>query len=90
MPLPGGRSTLDVAGQGFAVLTANDSDDWRKVAEETQRVLNVLIAVQSVTEPNVPGTVLVRPDGVIAWCTSKPAEAAGLQRAMSDVLHRLT
>jgi hypothetical protein len=32
--------------------------------------------------PNLAGTVLVRPDGVIAWRTPQPAAAAGLDHAL--------
>ena len=88
VPLPGGRSTLDVAGHGFALLTTDDADGWRNVADKLQQDLNVPMAVQPVAEPNLAGTVLVRPDGVIAWRTVQPAAQAGLDDVLLDLLHR--
>jgi 2-polyprenyl-6-methoxyphenol hydroxylase-like FAD-dependent oxidoreductase len=88
VPLSPGRSTLDVAGHGFALLTADDGDGWRNVANKVHQVLDVPIAVQPVTEPNLTGMVLVRPDGVIAWRTRQPATAAGLDHNLRRLLHR--
>ena len=82
-----GRSTLDVAGHGFALLTAGDADDWHPVADEAQQAVGVTLAVESVAEPNLAGTVLVRPDGVIAWHTQEVA-AAELTDALLGLLHR--
>jgi 2-polyprenyl-6-methoxyphenol hydroxylase-like FAD-dependent oxidoreductase len=88
VPLPSGRSTLDVAGHGFALLTAEDEDGWRNEADRVQQALGVPITVQTVAEPNLAGTVLVRPDGVIAWRTPQPAATARLDNALMRLLHR--
>jgi hypothetical protein len=82
--LSGGRSTLDVAGHGFALLTADDGAHARTVADEVQQAQHVDIAAQAVADPNLTGTALVRPDGVIAWRT--PQVAA---KELDDVLHSL-
>ncbi|MBO0844546.1 MAG: hypothetical protein J2P22_03925 [Nocardioides sp.] len=42
------------------------------------------IAVDHVAEPHLTGTVLVRPDGVIAWRTVQ-----GAARELTDALLRL-
>ncbi len=86
--LPDGRSSLDVAGHGFAVLTTGDTDVWHKTADQAQQSLEVPVAVAVVDEPNLQGAALVRPDGVIAWRTTEPEAAAGLDTALARVLDR--
>jgi 2-polyprenyl-6-methoxyphenol hydroxylase-like FAD-dependent oxidoreductase len=75
------RSTLDVGGRGFALLTAGDPAPVRQAAEEVRQVS---LAVEHVADPNLEGTVLVRPDGVIAWRTAQVASAE-----LSEVLDRI-
>jgi aklavinone 12-hydroxylase len=84
--LSGGRSTVDVAGHGFAVLVDGGEDDWRKVADEVQRELSVPIAVQRVQDEGLSGAALVRPDGVIAWRTNEAAAASGLTASLRMIL----
>ncbi len=84
VPLSDGRSTLDVGGHGFALLTAGDPAHMSQVADEVRQVP---IAVEGVADPNLTGTVLVRPDGVIAWRTEQPT-TAGLTDALLSVLGR--
>lgn len=86
--LPDGRSTVDVAGRGFAVLVDDSADDWRKVADEAERELSVPVAVQVVQDEGLRGAVLVRPDGVIAWRTSEAAAASDLTGVLRGLLHR--
>jgi 2-polyprenyl-6-methoxyphenol hydroxylase-like FAD-dependent oxidoreductase len=86
--LPDGRSTLDVAGHGFAVLVDSAEDDWRKVAEAARQALDVPIQVQLVDDDSLQGAALVRPDGVIAWRTGESAGASGLDRVLAGLLHR--
>jgi 2-polyprenyl-6-methoxyphenol hydroxylase-like FAD-dependent oxidoreductase len=86
--LEDGRSTVDVAGRGFAVLVDGAPDDWRKVADEAQRELSVPIAVQQVQDDGLTGAALVRPDGVIAWRTGEAAAASGLGAALHVLLDR--
>jgi hypothetical protein len=88
VPMPDGRSTIDVAGHGFALLSADEEDGWRNVADKAGQDLEVPISVQPVADPSLAGTVLVRPDGVIAWRTVQPAAQAGLDQVPLDLLHR--
>ena len=65
------RSTVDLADHGFALMVTDDEDGWGKVADETQRLLGVSIAVQPLGgTTHWQGAALVRPDGVVAWRTS--------------------
>ena len=84
--LPGNRSTLDVAGHGFALLAADDADAWQKVADDVGESLHVPVTVEAVTDWNLRGAVLVRPDGVVAWRTTHPAATARLDDALERVL----
>jgi 2-polyprenyl-6-methoxyphenol hydroxylase-like FAD-dependent oxidoreductase len=86
------RSTLDVAGHGFALFVTGDADDWRKVADDAQRTLGVPVAVQALDQATVSwsGAALVRPDAVIAWRTDEAAAAAGLISVLAAVLDRGT
>jgi 2-polyprenyl-6-methoxyphenol hydroxylase-like FAD-dependent oxidoreductase len=84
--LPDGRSTVDVAGHGFALLVADGAEDWRKVADEVESTLGVPIAVQAVDDAGLSGAALVRPDGVVAWRTTEAAVAAGLGGVLAGLL----
>jgi 2-polyprenyl-6-methoxyphenol hydroxylase-like FAD-dependent oxidoreductase len=83
VPLPDGRSTVDVPGHGFALLTADADGAWHKAAEEAQDAFGVPVVVQHVDDEALIGAALVRPDGVIAWrSTEGPAP-------LDDVLARV-
>jgi hypothetical protein len=77
---PGG-STLDAANAGFAVLTDDAHDAWRRAAADVEKSLGVTVAVSAVDasafEPDQAaewtGAVLIRPDAVIAWKPDAPA-----------------
>ncbi|HEU4567090.1 MAG TPA: FAD-dependent monooxygenase [Marmoricola sp.] len=71
VPLPDGRSTVDVPGHGFAVLCSDSEDEWRKVADEARRTYGVSVVVERVADDGLAGAALVRPDGVIAWRTTQ-------------------
>jgi hypothetical protein len=88
VPLDDGRSTVDLAGHGFAVLVAAADEDWRKVADEVERQHSVPVVVHEVRDDGLEGAVLVRPDGVIAWQTQESAAASGLDSAVSRLLGR--
>jgi aklavinone 12-hydroxylase len=88
--LGGGRSTVDVAGHGFAVLVDGSVEDWRKVADEAERELSVPVAVQEVQDDGLQGAALIRPDGVIAWRTGDAAAASDLTGVLRSLLHRST
>ncbi|HET8615186.1 MAG TPA: hypothetical protein VFL94_06645, partial [Actinomycetales bacterium] len=91
LPLPNGRSTVDVAGHGFAVLVDGAGEDWRKVADEAERELTVPVVVQEVQDEALQGAALVRPDGVIAWRSNEAAAAASdLTGVLRGLLHRST
>ena len=81
-----GRSTVDVPGHGFAVLTSGAVEQWRRLADEAGRALGVPVAVEEVHDDGLDGAVLVRPDGVIAWRGQEPR--ADLQAALARVLDR--
>jgi len=86
-----GSSTLDAAGPGFALLTGEDHELWRRAADEVEDARGVAVAVTPVDPAGLTGAVLVRPDGVIAWKPGKPAaEAAGqLGTVLAGLLSRI-
>jgi 2-polyprenyl-6-methoxyphenol hydroxylase-like FAD-dependent oxidoreductase len=85
-----GRSTVDVAGHGFALFVTADEDGWRKVADEAQQGLGVRVAVQRLDGPGEwQGAALVRPDGVVGWRTAEAPATAGLQQALTKLLGRV-
>ncbi|MFM9614562.1 FAD-dependent monooxygenase [Streptomyces niveiscabiei] len=95
------RSTHDLVGTGFALLTGPDAAVWAEAAEQVAGKLSVPLTVtrldeaawQSLpgTDPAGAGAVLVRPDQHVAWraagAEADPAEA--LAEAFALVLgHR--
>jgi 2-polyprenyl-6-methoxyphenol hydroxylase-like FAD-dependent oxidoreductase len=92
------KSTLDAAGPGFALLTDQAHDHWRRVAGEVEDALGVAIAVQPIDPAALPGpaepstttartgwtgAALIRPDGVIGWKPDAPAaDAVGRLRTV--------
>ncbi|PWG08633.1 aromatic ring hydroxylase [Streptomyces sp. V2] len=95
------RSTHDLVGTGFALLTGPDAAAWAEAAEQVAGKLSVPLTVtrldeaawQSLpgTDPAGAGAVLVRPDQHVAWraagTEADPAEA--LAEAFALVLgHR--
>jgi len=85
--LGNGRSTVDVPGHGFAVLTAGDDEQWRALADAAGQAFGVPVAVEQVNDEGLDGAVLVRPDGVIAWRAEAPS--ADLNHALARVLDRV-
>ncbi len=85
-PLPDGRSTVDVAGPGFAVFCTDSQAEWGKVAEEAEKAFGVPVSVEHVTGAGLAGTALVRPDGVVAWRTSQLP--VSLDEVLAAVLDR--
>jgi 2-polyprenyl-6-methoxyphenol hydroxylase-like FAD-dependent oxidoreductase len=71
----GPQSTLDTVDQGFALLVADDGERWRSSAHS----LGIPISVYG----GLPGSALVRPDGVIAWRPTSPDQ---LPAAMDRLL----
>jgi putative polyketide hydroxylase len=73
--LADGRSTLDVAGTGFALLTGAGSATWTGSA--------------TLSSTGVPGwdpetALLVRPDNIVAWAGTDPAR---LSEVLAQVAH---
>jgi hypothetical protein len=84
--LPDGRSTRDLFGREFVLLTADPDGDWAQAAAGLLPRVSVYgLDDSSLTLYRVPtgGGVLVRPDGVIAWRSNDPAALAG---ALPDIL----
>ena len=95
-------SSLDAAGPGFALLADSGLDQWRDAAAEVGESLGVDVSVVPVDPGSLPasapseaagsgwtGAALIRPDGVIAWKPSVPAEAPGqLVSVMRSLLSR--
>jgi 2-polyprenyl-6-methoxyphenol hydroxylase-like FAD-dependent oxidoreductase len=76
VPVPDGpASTLDTVDRGFALLVEDDGERWRSAA----RAHGVPVLVYG----GLPGSALVRPDGVIAWRPTVPDE---LPAAMARLL----
>ncbi|MEU6236573.1 FAD-dependent monooxygenase [Kitasatospora sp. NPDC047058] len=88
---PGGpRSTLDLVGPGFTLLTPTDSPAWQRLAEGVRAAgvpLTVRAVISGARQEADPGqwrrltgtgaagaAVLVRPDGHVAWRGTDPAE----------------
>lgn len=84
-------STLDLFGDGFTLLTGPTGGVWRTVAVGAGAASAVPLRVEEVTEPTAiaalgigqAGAVLVRPDGHVAWRSSRdsppePMDAADL------------
>lgn len=89
-----GVSTLDAADKCFAVLADDGHDQWRHAAAQTEKSLDVSVAVQSVDPAAVAagtgwtGAALIRPDGVIAWKPARAQAAGELPTVMSALLSR--
>jgi 2-polyprenyl-6-methoxyphenol hydroxylase-like FAD-dependent oxidoreductase len=82
VPVPDGpSSTLDAAGEGFALFVSDDGSRWRSSAADASRSLGVPVTVYG----GLPESALVRPDGVIAW---KPTSPEQLAAALSQLLSR--
>ncbi|HEX5087930.1 MAG TPA: FAD-dependent monooxygenase [Nocardioides sp.] len=84
-----GRSTVDVAGHGFALMVTEDVDGWTEAADEAQRLVGVPVAVQQLDDPGtLHGAALVRPDGVVAWRSTDEGATAQLRPALAGILDR--
>ena len=84
-----GRSTVDVAEHVFALMVTHDETTWSKVANDTQRLLGVPVAVQPLPDTVTwQGAALVRPDGVVAWRTAEAPATAGLDTVVAQILGR--
>ncbi|MEU1815010.1 FAD-dependent monooxygenase [Streptomyces roseifaciens] len=82
VPLGGGRSTRDLYGHGFVLLT--DSPDRRTGAARAAERLGVPVAVPTLDGDwtgahgvTASGAVLVRPDGIVAWRSASQGDRRG-------------
>jgi putative polyketide hydroxylase len=85
--LAGGRSTRELFGRGFVLLTGGRDSEWRQAADG----LLPRVTVHGLDDPGlslyrlpVGGATLVRPDGVVAW---RSADPGALGAALHDILH---
>ncbi|AHH99726.1 FAD-dependent monooxygenase [Kutzneria albida] len=91
--LPDGRSTVDLFGRGFVVLTCGA--EWVASAGVAADRLGIPLVAHQVdgSWPEVygvseDGAVLVRPDGYVAWRSVGAGSAADLEEALRVVLSR--
>ncbi|WP_199432668.1 FAD-dependent monooxygenase [Qaidamihabitans albus] len=92
--LPGGRSTMDLFGRGFVLLTV--SPRWVTAAREVAVRLGVPLHAERLpagdwttrygVTPN--GASLVRPDRFVAWRAHDEASASELESALRTILAR--
>ncbi|MEV4477394.1 FAD-dependent oxidoreductase [Nonomuraea sp. NPDC049504] len=83
VPLAGGRSTLDLYGSAFVLLTPSPA--WRSPDADVQVVEEEVARAHGI---GPEGAALVRPDGFVAW-RSDAHDEEELARALDEVLHRL-
>ena len=92
------RSTLDLFGPGWTVLTGEEGDAWVPAGREAAEELDVPLAVHLIGADSwgerygagTRGAVLVRPDGFVAhrWTTEVPAPAKEIVTALRTALRR--
>jgi 2-polyprenyl-6-methoxyphenol hydroxylase-like FAD-dependent oxidoreductase len=86
------RSTLDLFGDGFVLLTAGQGSAWRGAADRATRgvLAHTPLRVESIDDGDFAagyglasgGAVLVRPDGIVAWRTpTLPTDPGQVLRA---------
>ena len=89
--LESNRSTLDLFGKNFVLLTAAEGAVWGEAARahrvDIHRIAHADFCDAYGISPQ--GVVLVRPDGFVAWRaqSADTAPAATLARIMATVLH---
>jgi 2-polyprenyl-6-methoxyphenol hydroxylase-like FAD-dependent oxidoreductase len=98
-------STLDLLGKNFALLGGAESNAWCECGKQASKKLRIELDVHRVgadglTDPtsgflsafgiDPTGTVLVRPDGFVAWRakTGEGASAEEMESALSTILSR--
>jgi 2-polyprenyl-6-methoxyphenol hydroxylase-like FAD-dependent oxidoreductase len=88
--LPGGRSTLDLAGSQFVVLrpAGDGAEDWAP-PNATAHVIDAEPFAEDYGL-SAGGATLVRPDGVIAWRSRSPAGRDEISRALATALARVS
>jgi len=98
-------STLDLFGRNFALLGGAESSAWCECGKEASKKLNIdlevhRVGVDGLADPtgeflpafgiDPTGTVLVRPDGFVAWRakSGEGASAARMESVLSTILSR--
>ena len=88
------RSTLDLAGTGFALLATGEGEAWAHAIDAAPAGMSMALAIEprvaSVYRLSPGGAVLIRPDGIIAARTDALPDdpSAWLASAMGAALHR--
>ncbi|MET8848151.1 aklavinone 12-hydroxylase RdmE [Amycolatopsis sp. NPDC004625] len=95
---PGLQSTVDLFGRSWVLLCAADGSRWQPAAADVAAELGVRLDCHVLDDAvfatrhglSAGGTVLVRPDGIVAWRARGPVEApaAELARVLTAVLSR--
>jgi len=94
-----GRSTLDLFGAGFVLLTGGSGGPWKEAAAAAARTgLPVTAPLAGLPSDGIAaaygigpaGASLVRPDGYIGWRSrgAAPDPAAEFSRALTTLLAR--
>jgi 2-polyprenyl-6-methoxyphenol hydroxylase-like FAD-dependent oxidoreductase len=97
--LAAGRSTLDLFGKGFVLLTGNAGRPWQEAAAMAARSGLPVAAPSAGTRSDEiaaaygigpDGASLIRPDGFVGWRSRNgvPDPAAKLSRALNGLLAR--
>jgi 2-polyprenyl-6-methoxyphenol hydroxylase-like FAD-dependent oxidoreductase len=79
-------STIDLFGRDLVLLTAQPGAAWRNAAAAASRALGIPVTSHIITNPEWPGrygitpagTVLIRPDGHVAWRSHTMPQPGGL------------
>jgi len=89
-------STIDIVGNGFALLTASSGRVWIDAANELAARHSVPLRTQAIAEPDFmsaygldeSGAVLVRPDGYVGWRSRATSDdpRASLREAVSAIM----
>ncbi|GAB3405920.1 FAD-dependent oxidoreductase [Flindersiella endophytica] len=96
--LAAGRSTIDLYGKGFVLLTGPDGD-WDNQAKAAAGQLGISLSTHVLDSADVrerhgitaSGAVLVRPDGFVAWRAPDASGAPGseLEQVLRNLLSRV-
>lgn len=92
--LPDGKSTIELFGHGFVLLTG--SAEWVRAAQQVAERLDLPLGAEVLPGADwrraygvrEDGACLVRPDRFIAWRSTGPGTAADLEHALRTVLSR--
>lgn len=94
--LPDGRSTIDLTGPGFALLTADTGSEWQRAAHDAGARHHIPLTAVTGAGADVRTTfdladgeaVLIRPDGHIAWRSDTGPTPETASRRLDDAVRR--